>query len=77
MSTQDPLAVFQDAAEPVLLTSEGADLLPTKRRGRHDRLTALVEADVLVRKRIGKRTVYRLPGYTDTPQRPDSSEVTA
>lgn len=77
VSNQDVLAVFRDTDEPVLSTSEVADALPIKRRGTHDRLTALVEAGVLTRKQIGKSTVYWLPGYTETPHRADPFEVNA
>lgn len=68
------LTVFREAAAPVLSTSEVAAALPIKRRATHDRLDDLVERGVLARKRIGKSSVYWLPGHTDTPAPPDALE---
>lgn len=72
VSDQDILAVFREASEPVLSTRDVADALPIKRRATHDRLNDLVETGGLARKRIGKSTVYWLPGHTETPTESDS-----
>lgn len=61
------LEVFMSVSDPVLTTSELAEVLPIERRGILDRLKQLEAQGTLKSKKVGGRSkVWWYPGYTST-----------